>query len=37
VRFLDTNIFVRYLAGDDQVKAQACFDLFKRVKAARSP
>jgi len=32
VRFLDTNIFIRYLTRDDQRKAAACFELFQRVK-----
>ena len=30
--FVDTNIFIRYMANDDKKKAQACFDLFQRVK-----
>ena len=29
--FLDTNVFLRYLTGDDVIKAQACFELFQRV------
>ncbi len=33
VRFLDTNIFLRYLTRDDPEKAERCFDLFQRVKA----
>lgn len=32
MRFLDANVFVRYLVRDDEAKAQACFDLFQRVK-----
>jgi len=32
-RFLDTNIFLRYLTRDDPEKAERCFDLFQRVKA----
>jgi uncharacterized protein len=30
--FVDTNIFIRYMANDDQEKAKACFELFQRVK-----
>ena len=33
MRFVDTNIFIRYLTGDDERKAQACYELFQRVKA----
>ena len=32
MRWLDTNIIVRYLTGDDPVKAQACLALFQRVQ-----
>jgi uncharacterized protein len=32
VRFLDTNVFIRYLTRDDEKKAAACFELFQRVK-----
>lgn len=32
MRFLDTNIILRYLTRDDEAKAQACFELFQRVK-----
>ncbi len=31
MRFLDTNIIIRYLTRDDEAKAAACFDLFERV------
>ncbi len=31
MRFVDTNVFLRYLTGDDQVKAHACYQLFQRV------
>ena len=31
MRFLDTNIILRYLTRDDQVKAEACYQLFQRV------
>ncbi len=33
MRFVDTNIFVRYLTGDDPVKQAACFAFFQRVQA----
>jgi predicted nucleic acid-binding protein len=33
IRFLDTNIFLRYLTKDDPEKAERCFELFQRVKA----
>ena len=32
MRFLDTNIILRYLTRDDEVKARACFELFQRLK-----
>jgi len=32
MRFLDTNVIVRYLAKDDEAKAAACFLLFQRVE-----
>lgn len=32
MRWLDTNIILRYLTGDDPVKAQACLALFQRVQ-----
>jgi predicted nucleic acid-binding protein len=35
VRFLDTNIFLRYLAPTDARKASACFDLFQRIKSGQ--
>jgi len=31
MRFIDANIFLRYLTGDDVVKANACFALFQRL------
>ena len=31
MKFLDTNIFVRYLTGDDPVKAAACRQLWQQV------
>ncbi len=35
MRFLDTNVILRYLTRDDEAKAQACFQLFQRVKQGR--
>ncbi len=32
MRFLDTNIILRYLTRDDEAKAEACYGLFQRVK-----
>lgn len=32
MRFLDTNVIVRYLVKDNQVKAEACFQLFQKVE-----
>ncbi|UCH97946.1 MAG: PIN domain-containing protein [Candidatus Aminicenantes bacterium] len=29
--FIDTNILLRYLTGDDPIKYERCRDLFKRV------
>lgn len=37
MRFLDTNIFLRYLIPGDESKARACFALFQRVKAGKEP
>ena len=31
MRFLDTNIILRYLTRDDENKAEACYQLFQRV------
>lgn len=31
MQFIDTNVFLRYLTGDDPKKAQACFELFQRA------
>ena len=33
-RFLDTNILLRYLTRDDEVKARACLALLLRVERA---
>ena len=32
MRFLDTNITLRYLTHDDDAKAEACYRLFQRVE-----
>lgn len=32
MKFLDTNIFVRLLAADDEKKTDACFRLFQRIQ-----
>lgn len=32
MRFLDTNVVLRYLTGDDEAKAADCFQLFQRVQ-----
>ena len=32
MRFLDTNVILRYLTRDDEEKAEACYRLFQRVK-----
>ncbi len=34
MRFLDTNVILRYLTRDDEAKAQACYRLFQRAKQA---
>ncbi len=31
MQFVDTNIFLRHLTGDDPKKARACFELFQRA------
>lgn len=31
MRFIDTNIFIRYLTRDDPRKAEACFALFQKA------
>ncbi len=36
VRFLDTNILLRYLTGDDEHKAGACLDLLLKVERGDS-
>ena len=32
MRFLDTNVILRYLTRDDETKARACYQLFQRVR-----
>ncbi len=32
MKFLDTNVILRYLTRDDEVRAEACYRLFQRVK-----
>lgn len=32
MRFIDTNLFLRYLTGDDEDKAQAVLELLKRIE-----
>ena len=32
MKFVDTNIFIRYLTRDDESKAQACYKLFQQVR-----
>lgn len=32
MRFLDTNIFLRFLTRDDEAKAEACYRLFQRAQ-----
>ena len=31
MRFLDTNVVLRYLTRDDEVKAETCYQLFERA------
>lgn len=30
-KFVDTNIFIRFLTDDDKIKAKSCFDLFQKA------
>ncbi len=32
MKFLDTNIILRYLTYDEPVKAEKCYELFEKVK-----
>ncbi len=31
MQFVDTNVFLRHLTGDDPQKAKACFELFQKA------
>ncbi len=35
MRFLDSNIILRYLTRDNEAKAQACYELLQDVKQGR--
>src|SRR5688500_9955236 len=35
MRFVDTNIFIRYLTQDDRIKAAASYSLFQQVRDRR--
>ncbi|MDE0137082.1 MAG: PIN domain-containing protein [bacterium] len=35
MRYLDTNVIIRYLTRDDEKKAAACYRLFERVSKGR--
>jgi predicted nucleic acid-binding protein len=35
MRFVDTNVFLRYLTNDDPIKAQACRRLFQEAEQGR--
>ena len=35
MRFVDSNIFLRYLAAGDPARSKACFDLFQRAQAGK--
>jgi len=35
VRFLDANVFLRYLVGDDQEKRESCLALFEAIEDGR--
>lgn len=32
MQFVDANVFIRYLTGDDPKKAERCFSLFQQAK-----
>ncbi len=32
MQFIDTNIFIRHFTRDDPLKAQQCFELFKKAE-----
>jgi predicted nucleic acid-binding protein len=35
MRFVDTNIFLRYLTNDDTAKARKCYELFQEAGASK--
>lgn len=35
MKFLDTNIILRYLTRDDEAKARRCFELFQRIQQGK--
>ena len=35
MKFLDTNVILRYLTRDDEAKAEACYRLFQRVREGK--
>ncbi|MBM3926254.1 MAG: type II toxin-antitoxin system VapC family toxin [SAR202 cluster bacterium] len=32
MKLVDANIFIRYITGDDEQKALACYNLFQRIQ-----
>ena len=32
MKFIDANVFIRYLTNDDPARARACFEFFQRLK-----
>lgn len=34
-KFIDTNIFIRYLTGDDHLKYEKCREIFKKAIAGK--
>ena len=32
MKFLDSNVILRYLTRNDEVKARACYELFQRLQ-----
>ncbi len=35
MRFIDANVFLRFITRDDPVKASACLELFQRLRQGR--
>lgn len=35
MKFLDTNVILRYLTRDDPKKAEACYELFQKAKQGK--